>query len=75
MKHLQKDIADGDIFVIRIADRLWVKRTQWLPNGHLRLISQNSIYEPFDIDPKDDAFEIIGEVVHVAYDLNKVMIS
>lgn len=63
---------DGSIFVIRIDDRLWVKRIQWLPAGNIRLISENDIYESFDIDLKDEGidFEVIGQVVHVAFDLH-----
>lgn len=63
---------DGRIYVIRIDDRLYVKRTQWLPTG-LRLISDNKdIYAPIDISKAElehDNIEIIGQVIHVNYDL------
>ena len=40
---------DGKIYVIRIDERLWVKRVQWIPGGGLRLISDNRIYGDTDI--------------------------
>lgn len=68
-----KQALDGKVYVIRIDDRLYVKRTQWTPQaGGLRLISDNKQYDSFDINEKDSAannIEIIGQVVHAAYDL------
>ncbi len=68
----QKEPADGNIYVIRIGDRLWVKRTQWLLDGGLRLNSDNDFYESMDISVNDlehGDIEVIGQVVHTAYDL------
>ena len=72
--NLQKNHAmDGKIYVVRISDRLWVKRIQWTPDGGLRLISDNKeVYDPFDIARQDLEhmdIEIIGEVIHTSYDL------
>ncbi len=66
--------ADGDIYVIRVGDMLWVKKTQWLLDGSLRLKSENPAYEDMDISRQDlehEDIEIIGQVVHTAYDLVK----
>ena len=64
--------VDGKIFVIRIGDRLWIKRTRWIPTGALRLISDNPDYEPFDI-PRAELnhgdFEVCGQVVNASFDL------
>ncbi len=64
---------DGKVYVIRIDDRLFVKRTQWLPSGGLRLISDNKeVYQPTDISPEDFAasnIEVCGQVIHASYDL------
>lgn len=62
---------DGKIYVIRIDDRLYVKRTQWIPTGGLRLISDNTVYDSFDITPNEygDQFHICGQVIHASYDL------
>lgn len=62
---------DGRIYVIRIGEQLYVKRTQWLPTG-LRLISDNTIYDPIDLSKADldsSDIEIYGQVVHISYDL------
>lgn len=68
-----KNIAkDGRIYVVRIDDRLYVKRTQWIPTGGLRLISDNSAYESFDISRQELAhgnIQVYGQVIHISYDL------
>lgn len=68
-----KNVAkDGRIYVVRIDDRLYIKRTQWIPTGGLRLISDNSVYESFDINRYDlehGNIQIYGQVVHISYDL------
>lgn len=64
--------VDGKIFVIRIGDRLWIKRTRWIPTGALRLISDNPDYEPFDIsraELNNGDFEVCGQVVNASFDL------
>ena len=62
---------DGKIHVIRMDERLWVKRAQWIPGGGLRLISDNRIYGDTDITKADlahDDIQICGQVVNVSYD-------
>lgn len=62
---------DGRIYVVRIGDQLYIKRIQWLPTG-LRLISDNTIYDPIDLTKADldsSDVEIYGQVVHISYDL------
>lgn len=63
---------DGKVYVIRIDDRLYVKRTQWLIGGGLRLISDNPQYDPLDIKESDmqaSDIEVCGQVIHASYDL------
>lgn len=63
---------DGKVYVIRIDDRHFIKRTQWLIGGGLRLISDNKLYDPLDITKADMAannIEICGKVIHTSYDL------
>ena len=63
---------DGKVYVIRIDERHYVKRVQWLIGGGLRLISDNKLYDPLDIT-KDDMnasnVQICGQVIHASYDL------
>lgn len=71
--HQRNKAMDGKIYVIRIDNRLWVKRIQWLIDGGLRLISDNKLYQPLDITRQDleieNNVEIIGQVIHASYDL------
>lgn len=63
---------DGKVYVIRIDDRHYVKRVQWLIGGGLRLISDNKLYAPLDITKDDMAasnVQICGQVIHASYDL------
>ena len=63
---------DGKVYVIRIEDRHYVKRTQWLIGGGLRLISDNKFYDPLDLTKADilaNNIEICGQVIHASYDL------
>lgn len=63
---------DGKVYVIRIDDRHYVKRVQWLIGGGLRLISDNKLYDPLDITKADMSasnVQICGQVIHASYDL------
>ena len=63
---------DGKVYVIRIDDRHYVKRVQWLIGGGLRLISDNKFYDSLDITKADmeaNNIEICGQVIHASYDL------
>ena len=63
---------NGKIHVIRMDERLWVKRAQWIPGGGLRLISDNRTSDSFDISTSDlehEDIQICGQVVNVSYDL------
>lgn len=61
---------DGQIYVIRSGDQLWVKRVQGIPGG-IRLISDNKeIYAPIELMFEDNAnFEVMGQVVFIGHDL------
>lgn len=59
----KKEVIDGKIYILRIEDRVKVKKLQKLPKGKLRVISENKEYEPFDLTPKEDDFEICGRVL------------
>lgn len=68
----QSTPLDGKVYVIRIDDRHFVKRIQWLIGGGLRLISDNKFYDPLDITKADmeaTNIEICGQVIHASYDL------
>ena len=61
----QRDLRDG-VYLVRLEDMIYVKRLQRLPNHKVKVISDNSIYEPFEVDLKNgDDFEILGKVLRV----------
>lgn len=65
VNHADNERADG-IYVLRLEDRIVVKRTLWLGHDRVRIISENPVYTPFEYDGSDDNqfdFEIVGRVV------------
>lgn len=65
-----QSIQDGGIYVIRQDDTLLVKRVQRLLDGDLKLISDNTAYEPMVLTK--DSFEslnVVGQVVWIAKDI------
>ena len=56
--------SDG-IYLMRSGDALLVKRLQFLPDGEIRVISDNPAYEPFTVHPSDGEsdFNIVGRIV------------
>jgi len=66
----EKRPTDGNIYVLRLEDQLWVKRIQVTPLGSYLLISDNSIYPPMEIKKEEMGnFDVIGRVVHIAKDV------
>lgn len=66
----EKQPDDGNIYVLRLENQLWVKRIQVTPLGSYLLISDNSIYPPMEIKKEEMGnFDVIGRVVHIAKDV------
>ncbi len=53
----------GPAFLIRLDDVLHCKLIQTFGDERWKIMSKNDSYESFDINPKTDPVEIIGEVV------------
>lgn len=61
----KRDINDGRIYCIRYDGQLLTKRLQRLSRKRIKIISDNSVYEPIVIDFEkefDIDFEVIGEI-------------
>jgi phage repressor protein C with HTH and peptisase S24 domain len=58
-------VADGHIYAFALDDVVLVKRLQVVAGGKIRALSDNKLYEPFDIDPVHDKLRILGQVVWV----------
>lgn len=69
---LKNQAYDGNIYILRLDDRIYVKRTQWIPTGGLRIISDNKLYEPFDLtkDYVTNHLEVCGEVIEISHVVN-----
>lgn len=62
---------DGQIYVIRSSDMLWVKRIQCQIDGSLLLISDNTTYPPMPLALADHPdIQVIGQVVQISKDLS-----
>lgn len=60
----QNTPASGFAYVLRQGDELLVKYVQLLPNGIMRLSSENQTYKPYDVDlSKESDVSILGRVV------------
>ncbi|MDD2336637.1 MAG: S24 family peptidase [Geobacteraceae bacterium] len=61
-----KTFPDG-IYALNIDGQLLVKRLQKLPKGVLRIVSDNSAYEPFqmNLDNNSDVINVVGRVVWI----------
>lgn len=61
-----KVLPDG-IYALNIDDQLMVKRLQKLPKGILRIVSDNTSYETFQMNLKDntEVISVVGKVVCV----------
>lgn len=64
VNHAETVAKDGNIYVVRSGDMLWVKRVQRLPNNKIQLISDNSFYPAIVLDIEQDDFQIVGKVVN-----------
>ena len=61
---------DGNIYVIRSGDVLWVKRIQRQVDGNLLLISDNTTYPPMPLMLAEHPdIQVIGQVVQVSKNL------
>ena len=62
---------DGQIYVIRSGDTLWVKRIQKQIDGSLLLISDNDTYPPMLLMLADHPdIQVIGQVIQISKDLS-----
>ena len=66
----QRDLQDGNIYVIRTDGHLIVKRVQQLLNKNILFISDNKTYKEMEISPQDlNDLEIIGKVAWIGKDV------
>ena len=59
----ERELKDGQIFVLRFSDDLIVKQIQVLPQAHIQLVSANAEYPPILVDLNDSDMAVIGRVM------------
>lgn len=59
------DLKLDAVYVLERHDQLFVKRIQRSARGGYRMISDNTVYPPEDIDPERDGFSVVARVVCV----------
>lgn len=59
------DLTLDAVYVMERHDQLYVKRIQRRTTGALRMISDNPVYPPEDIDPNRDGFDVRARVLCV----------
>lgn len=59
------DLKIDAVYVMERHQQLYVKRIQRRTTGALRMISDNPLYPPEDIDPERDGFEVVARVLCV----------
>jgi len=62
----KKELFDGKLYLIRVEETLAAKRLQKLTQGRIKVISDNKDFESYILDPKQDNFEIIGQILHIS---------
>lgn len=59
----RRKIKDGPGYIITIGDEVYCKLIRKLPNGKIELQSLNEIYKPMILDPEEEGFHIVGQVI------------
>lgn len=59
------DLKLDAVYVLERHEQLFVKRIQRSARGGYRMISDNTVYPPEDIDPERDGFKVLARVVCV----------
>lgn len=58
----QTELKDGEVYVVRFGDDLFVKRLYKMPGGKIVARSDNDRYPEFNLS--DEPFEILGHVIY-----------
>jgi phage repressor protein C with HTH and peptisase S24 domain len=63
----KRKIKEGPAYLIRVDDEVFVKYLTKLPGGRIKVWSENSHFEPFEVERDNPDFEVIGQVVWHAH--------
>ena len=59
----ERELKDGQVYVVRLGDEMLVKHVQRLPQAHVQLVSANAGFPPILVDLNDTDMVVIGRVM------------
>ena len=67
----QKQVIAGTIYALRTKSAVMVKRLQPTGATRIKVMSDNKLYDSYEIDLKSGDIEIIGQVIWIGRELVK----
>jgi phage repressor protein C with HTH and peptisase S24 domain len=67
----KKQVVVGNIYALRTENAVMVKRLQPMDANHIKAMSDNKLYESYEIDLGKGDIEIIGQVIWIGRELVK----
>lgn len=67
----KKQVAAGTIYALRTKNAVMVKRLQPIGATRIKVMSDNKLYESYEIDLESEDMEIIGQVIWIGRELVK----
>jgi phage repressor protein C with HTH and peptisase S24 domain len=67
----QKQVVVGNIYALRIENAVMVKRLQPMGDHRIKVMSDNKLYESYELDLGTGDIEIIGQIIWIGRELVK----
>ena len=67
----QKQVVVGNIYALRIENAVMVKRLQPMGDRRIKVMSDNKLYESYELDLGTGDIEIIGQIIWIGRELVK----
>lgn len=67
----QKQVVVGNIYALRMDNAVMVKRLQPMGAGCIKVMSDNKLYESYELDLEKGDIEIIGQIIWIGRELVK----
>jgi phage repressor protein C with HTH and peptisase S24 domain len=65
----KKKVIDGNIYALRAKNAVMVKRLQPIGAARLKVMSDNKLYDSYEIDLESGDIEIIGQLIWIGREL------
>ena len=67
----QKEVVVGNIYALRIENAVMVNRLQPMGDRRIKVMSDNKLYESYELDFGTGDIEIIGQIIWIGRELVK----